>query len=391
MTPVDAFDTMLMMGLKEDTEQAKQLILSRLTFDVDAEVQAFEVVIRLLGGLLSAYEIDGDQRFLALAKDLGDRLMPIFDSPTGLPFRYVHLQTGAVRDSVNNPAEIGTLLLEFGVLSRHTHNPVYAQEARRAIDVLYSRRSSIELVGTWIDVISGDWTNTSSHVGGAIDSYYEYLLKGSILFNDTTLRRMYDVHMAAVNRFVADTIRGELWYGRVDIHTGTRLSRRYGALEAFMPGMLLLGGDTARAKALQSSGARMWNLHGIEPEALDYGTMSVVHSGYPLRPEIIESAYYLWRATGDPVYRQMGETFYRDLVRHCRTDAGFAHLKNVMTKEKEDAMESFFLAETLKYLYLLFAEPSAFDLEAHVFNTEAHPYRRHEMLNTKYETSPKHE
>lgn len=391
MTPVDAFDTMLMMGLNDEAAEAKQLILSRLSFDVDVEVQAFEVVIRLLGGLLSAYELDGDRRFLAMASDLGDRLLPIFESPTGLPFRYVHLRTGAVRDSVNNPAEIGTLLLEFGMLSHHTQNPVYHRKARRAIDVLYSRRSSIDLVGTWIDVVSGDWKNTTSHVGGAIDSYYEYLLKGSILFNDTTLRRMYDIHMAAVNRFVADTVNGALWYGRVDMQSGNRLSRRYGALEAFMPGMLLLGGDLQRAKALQASGYMMWNLHGIEPEGLEYGTMSVIHPGYPLRPEIIESAYYLWSATRDPVYREMGETFYRDLVRFCRTDAGFAHLKNVVTKEKEDAMESFFFAETLKYLYLLFAEEDAFDLAGHVLNTEAHPYKKHEMLDTRYETKPKHE
>jgi mannosidase alpha-like ER degradation enhancer 2 len=182
--------------------------------------------------------------------------------------------------------------------------------------------------------------------------------------------------MTAVNRYVADTVNGSLWYGRVNMQTGVRMSRRYGALEAFMPGMLLLGGDLKRAKALQSSGYRMWNLHGIEPEGLDYGAMTVVHPGYPLRPEIIESAYYLWRTTGDPVYREMGETFYRDLVSYCRTDAGFAHLKNVVTKEKKDAMESFFFAETLKYLYLLFAEKSAFDLDAHVLNTEAHPYRK---------------
>lgn len=391
MTPVDAFDTMLLMGLKEEAAEAKQLVLRRLSFDVDVEVQAFEVVIRLLGGLLSAYEMDGDPRFLALAKDLGDRLMPIFNSPTGLPFRYVHLQTGAVRDSSNNPAEIGTLLLEFGMLSRHTQNPIYRQKARRAIDVLFSRRSSIDLVGTWIDVVSGEWKNTSSHVGGAIDSYYEYLLKGAILFGDTSLRRMYDVHVAAVNRYVADTVSGSLWYGRVNMHTGVRISRRYGALEAFMPGMLLLGGDVQRSKALQASGDRMWRLHGIEPEEMDYGTMTVTQPSYPLRPEIIESAFYLWRATGEPVYREMGERFYRDLVRFCRTDAGFAHLRNVVTKEKEDAMESFFFAETLKYLYLLFAEKNAFDLEGHVLNTEAHPYRKHETRNPKYETRPKHE
>jgi mannosidase alpha-like ER degradation enhancer 2 len=377
MTPVDAFDTMVLMGLKDEAAEAKLLILSNLSFDQNIEVQAFEIVIRLLGGLLSAYELDGDPRFLVLAKDLGDRLLPIFDTPNGMPYRYVHLKTGAVRDSVNNPAEIGTLLLEFGTLSKHTRNPVYLQKAKRGVVELYRRRSAIGLVGTWIDVPSGTWKNTSSHVGGAIDSYYEYLLKAWLLFGDEDFKRMYDEHMKAVHRYVADTTHGGLWYGRVDMFTGVRMATRYGALEAFFPAVLALEGDMTRARALQESGFRMWNLHGIEPEEIDYASMTVTGAGYPLRPEIIESAYYLFLLTGEKQYREMGETFYRGLVRYCRTDAGFAHLKNVVTKEKGDAMESFFFAETLKYLYLLFAEKSAFDLNAHVLNTEAHPYRKY--------------
>lgn len=375
MTPVDAFDTMVLMGLKNEAAEAKQLILANLTFDRNIEVQAFEVVIRLLGGLLSAYELDGDPRFLMLAKDLADRLLPIFNSPHGLPFRYVHLQTGAVRDSLNNPAEIGTMLLEFGTLSKHTRNPVYLQRAKRAVVELFRRRSSIGLVGTWIDVISGTWKNTTSHVGGAIDSYYEYLLKGWMLFGDEDLKKMYDEHMTAVHRYVADTTHGGLWYGRVNMYSGVQMGTRYGALEAFFPAVLALEGDLTRARALQESGFRMWNLHGLEPEALDYASMTVASPGYPLRPEVIESAYYLWFLTGDEQYRAMGETFYRDLMRFCRTENGFAHLANVVTKQKEDAMESFFFAETLKYLYLLFSEKSAFDLNAHVLNTEAHPYK----------------
>ncbi len=384
MTPVDAYDTMLLMGLKEEAAETKQLIFSKLSFDQNIEVQAFEVVIRLLGGLLSAYEMDGDPKFLALAKDLGDRLMPIFESPSGIPFRYVHLQTGAVRDSVNNPAEIGTLLLEFGTLSKHTGDPVYFQKAKRAVVELYSHRSQIGLVGTWMDIITGTWKNKSSHVSGAIDSYYEYLVKSWLLFGDEDFQRMYDEHLTAVHRYVADTSFGGLWYGSVDMHTGTRLKTHYGALDAFFPAVLALGGDLDRARKLQESGFRMWNLHGIEPEELDYATMTVTSSGYPLRPEIIESAYYLYFLTGEKRYREMGETFYRGLVRHCRTDAGFAALKNVVTKEKADAMESFFFAETLKYLYLLFAERDAFDLNAHVLNTEAHPYRRYFVRSTKF-------
>ncbi len=70
-----------------------------------------------------------------------------------------------------------------------------------------------------------------------------------------------------------------------------------------------------------------------------------------------------------------GALFFEDLVRYCRTDAGYTTLKSVVTKEKGDLMPSYFLAETLKYLYLLFA-PEALDFDDVVFNTEAHPLRR---------------
>jgi len=71
MTPVDAFDTFILMGMKDEAEEAKGLILSKLSFDRDEEVQLFEVSIRLLGGLLSSYELNGDSGFLRLAGDLG--------------------------------------------------------------------------------------------------------------------------------------------------------------------------------------------------------------------------------------------------------------------------------------------------------------------------------
>ncbi len=94
MTPVDAYDAMLLMGLSSDARDAKQLILDSLSFDKNIEVQSFEITIRLLGGLLSAYELDKDKRFLILAEDLGTRLLPVFNTPTGMPYRYVNLQTG---------------------------------------------------------------------------------------------------------------------------------------------------------------------------------------------------------------------------------------------------------------------------------------------------------
>ena len=120
----------------------------------------------------------------------------------------------------------------------------------------------------------------------------------------------------------------------------------------------------------------MWQLRGIEPELIDYHTLVIRDAGYPLRPEIIESAWYLRRATGDPQYLAMGKAFFDALVAHARAGDGFTVLTSVETMAKGDLMPSYFLAETLKYLYLIFAPDGAVDLDHAVFTTEAHLLRR---------------
>jgi mannosidase alpha-like ER degradation enhancer 2 len=375
MTPVDALDTMLVMGLTEEADKTKAFLLENLSFNRDIQVKNFEITIRLLGGLLSSYQMTGDRRLLALAEDLGNRLLPVFDSPTGMPYMYVNLKTGKTSGAKSNPAEIGTLILEFGTLARLTKRNVFYDKPKKALVELYERRAKTGLVGEEIDVTTGEWKSPVSHVGGGIDSYYEYLLKCENLFGDKECGEMWRQSVTAVNRYLADDLPGGLWYGESDMTTGKRTSTTYGALHAFFPAVLALGGDMARARRLQDSGFRMWALHGIEPEVLDYSTMKVVSAGYQLRPEIAESAYYLHHFTKDPKYLEMGRVFLEDLVKHCRTDSGYTTLKSVVTREKGDLMPSYFLAETLKYLYLLFA-PGALDFDKVVFNTEAHPLRR---------------
>jgi mannosidase alpha-like ER degradation enhancer 2 len=230
-------------------------------------------------------------------------------------------------------------------------------------------------VGEAIDVETGKWASTDAHIGGGIDSYYEYLYKCYRLFGDKDCKAMWDHSIDGINKVLADKRGGDLWYGHADMNTGRRLTTQYGALDAFMPALLALGGDLPRAKALQESGLRMWRLNHMEPEALDYAQMKVLSGGYALRPEIIESAYYLNHYTGDPRYRAMGREFFEDFVRYCRTDAGYAALKDVRTKAQADSMESFVFAETFKYYYLLFAPKDALDFDAVTFNTEAHPLR----------------
>lgn len=376
MTPVDSLDTLYLMGFKDEADKTRKYITENLSFDKDIYVQNFEITIRLLGGLLSSYQMTGDEKLLRLAEDLGTRLLPVFDSPTGLPYKYVNLKTGKTRGETSNPAETGTLLIEFGTLAKLTRKPVFYEKAKKALVETYNRRSKIGLVGTRINVETGEWTNTGSHVSAEIDSYYEYLLKCAILFDDADCRRMWQESIAAVNKYNADEVRGELWYGHADMNTGKRTRTTFGALDAFFPAVLALSGDLERAKRLQDSAFLMWTKHGIEPEVFDYQKMEVIHPGYPLRPEIVESTYYLYQYTKDEKYLRMGKTLFDDFVKYCKTDTAYASLKSVVTKEKSDSMQSFLFAETFKYYYLLFAPAETLNFKRVVFNTEAHPIRK---------------
>lgn len=389
MTPVDSLDSLYLLGFKDEADKTLEYIATHLSFDKDIEVQNFEITIRILGGLLSSYQMTNDKRLLTLADDLGNRLLPVFNSSTGLPYRFVNLKTGKTRDPISNPAETGTLLIEFGTLSKLTGKPVYYEKAKRALVETYKRRSDIGLVGTEINVETGKWTDTDSHLSAEIDSYYEYLIKSAQLFDDKDCLAMWEDSVAKLHSYLADegdTLNkpnrtgkmdtGDLWYGHADMNTGKRTATTSGALDAFFPAVLILDGDVNRARAYQDSLFKMWQVNGIEPEVYDYRTGKTEHAGYPLRPEIVESTYYLYQQTKDPKYVAMGKTMFEDLVRYCRTDVAYAGLKSVVTKEKTDYMHSFWLAETLKYFYLLFADEKKIDIRTSVFNTEAHPIRR---------------
>lgn len=376
MTPVDALDTMIVMGMTDEANVTREYIDKNLSFDHDMYVKNFEITIRLVGGLLSSYQLSGDKRLLALADDLATRLLPAYNSPTGMPYVYVNLKTGAVRGEATNPAEVGTLLIEFGTLSRLTGKPIYYEKAKRALLEIYKRGSPIGLVGSSINVKTGEWLDPLSHISGGIDSYYEYLLKAGLLFDDKDCEQMWKSSIAAVNKYLADQSPTGFWYGQANMNMGARVGTMFGSLDAFFPGTLALSGDLDRAAKLEASAYKMWTTFGVEPEEMNYMTMKVAYDGYELRPEIIESAYYLYHFTKDPRYRAMGHTFYDSLTKYCRTDVAYAALSDVEKKTKKDEMESFFFAETLKYLYLLYAPPDTIDLKKVVFNTEAHPIRR---------------
>jgi mannosidase alpha-like ER degradation enhancer 2 len=372
LSALDALDTMMLMGLTDEADSTREYVATHLSWDRDTYVKVFEFTIRGLGGLLSSYQLTGDRRLLDLAEDLGRRMLPAFRSPTGMPYVNVNLRTGAVRGTVSNPGEVGTLLLEFGTLSKLTGKPEYYHYAKYAFLQAYRMRSPLGLVGQSFDVETGEWKNPDSHLSACIDSYYEYMVKCAILFGDEDCKLMWDTSYTAINRYLGETVHGRFWYGHADMNTGKRTKSWFGALDAFFPGTLVLAGDIPTAERLMASCLHMWNRHGIEPEQFDYVLDSAAAPKYFLNPEIMESAFYLYHATGKEVYLEMGKTFLDSLKQYCRVDAGYAQLRSVVTKEKYDRMESYFLAETLKYLYLLFAPPSTLRPQV-VFNTEAHP------------------
>lgn len=376
MTPLDALDTMILMGLTEEADSTREFLARNLSFDKDIYVKNFEITIRCLGGLLSSFQLSGDKRLLDLAIDLGNRLLPAFLSPSGLPYVDVNLKTGKVRGTNTNPGEAGTLLVEFGTLSMLSLDTKYYNTAKHALLQIFQRRSAIGLVGEGFDAETGEWTRTDSHLSACIDSYYEYMVKGKRLFYDTDCAIMWDSSIAAINRYLLDSTATGIWYGHADMNTGKRTRTWFGALDAFFPAVLVLAGDVRRAAQLQESCVKMWNAHGIEPEQFDYTAMTSAAPRFFLNPEIFESTYYLYAETGDPYYRQMGQALFDSLKKYCRLPEGYSELKNVVTKERSDRMESYFFAETLKYLYLLFAPAETLDFNRVTFNTEAHPIRR---------------
>ena len=414
-------------------------------FDLDSKVQVFETVIRGVGGLLSAHlfaqgdlPILGyqpvvktkrgktgiiwrsgfvyDGQLLRLAKDLAERLLPAFETATGLPYPRVNLRTGVpfyANSPYNNDAECGqcppsqqpggveitetcsagagSLVLEFTTLSRLTGDSRFEEAAKQAFWAVWTRRSAIGLIGSGIDAETGQWVSPVTGIGAGVDSFFEYALKSYILLSglpydetrsgsqspEAFLEAWQEGH-AAIKRHV---YRGEMnqhpHYVQVDIYTGALRAFWLDSLSAYYQGVLTLAGELEEAQSTHLLFTAIWTRYSALPERWSTITGNV-ESGlrwWGGRPEFIESTWYLYQATKDPWYLHVGEMALRDIKRRCWTACGWAGLQDVRTGEKMDRMESFFLGETAKYLFLLFdTEHPLNKLEANwVFTTEGHP------------------
>ncbi|KAK3819877.1 MAG: alpha mannosidase-like protein [Benniella sp.] len=389
LTLIDALDTLAVMREPELFRQAIEMVKRYVhDFNINSRVQVFEVNIRVLGALLSGHLYASDPalksvvkgykgELLTMAEDLGKRLMKAFENtPTGIPWPRVNLRKGVLHDESSETcvAGAGSLLLEFGVLSRLTGDRSYEKAARRTISELWNRKSKIGLMGNTINITSGQWMSAMTGIGAGTDSFYEYLLKSYILLGDEEYLDMYETSQEAIRRNLLHDSR--YFYKHVNLHDGTLLAHWVDSLSAFMPGVQVLGGDLESAIKNHLYYYNIWRKYQAIPERFDFVQQAVAIANYPLRPEFIESNYFLYRATKDPFYLQVGEMVLRDLQTYTKTKCGWASLQSVIDKKHEDRMESFALSETIKYLYLLFDEENLLHHELKdsnfVFTTEGH-------------------
>jgi len=240
------------------------------------------------------------------------------------------------------------------------------------MDYLWRQRHrQSDLVGNVINIHTGDWIRRESGVGAGIDSYYEYCLKAYILLGDESYLERFNRHYAGVMKYVSQ---GQGVLVDVLMHRPHSQAKNFmDSLLAFWPGLQVLKGDIKPAIETHEMLYQVMQRHRFLPEA--FTTDFNVHwAHHPLRPEFLESTYFLYKATGDHHYLEVGKQVLRSLQDYARVECGFAAVKDVRTGSHEDRMDSFVLAETLKYLYLLFAskEDIDLDLDEFVFTTEAH-------------------
>ncbi|KAJ8086520.1 hypothetical protein PM082_005343 [Marasmius tenuissimus] len=385
LTLIDVLDTFVVLNDPRGFENAVKNVIEWVSFDVNTRPQVFETTIRVLGGLLSGH-IYANQtgafhlpwyhgELLDMAYDLGKRLLPAFSTPTGIPISRVNLRKGVMRgESVETcTAGGGTLILEFATLSRLTGDERFEKAAHKAFFALWNRKSDIGLVGNTINTWTGEWTSPEvTGIGAGIDSFYEYALKWYVLSGDVEFLDVWDDSYASIMRY-SRALDG-FWYRQVNIRSGDVAYHTIDSLGAFWPGLQVLAGDIQNAVKLHMLYWNLWRKHSGLPEVYDTNFKQATSHGYPLRPEFIESTWYLYRATRDPFYLDVGERVLYDITTRAKVDCGLTGIQDLRTNKRDDRMESFALSETLKYLFLLFDEdnPLHRDDSHYVFTTEGH-------------------
>lgn len=394
-TLIDSLTTVAVLGDRDRFKSLVDLVDSTYPngFDMDSTVQVFETTIRIIGGLLSShlYATDPSKKvylgkkdyngcLLKLAKDMGDRLLPSYLTKTGLPVPRINLKYkfhGITPDLVNenNAAALSCPMFEFTLLSYLTHDAKYEEITKYAFKKTWDLRSEIGLVPMSFNPQYSYSFGGVTGIGASIDSFYEYALKGSILFDDNYLLDVWHSSYDAIR-----THAKEDWYfNTIGTRDGHKATNWVDSLSAFFPGLQVLAGNIEDSVYQHMLFLKLWDTFGGIPERwmMDgiYSFRPLELPWYPLRPEFVESTYFLYRATKDPFYLNVGYRILQDFKFRFKKECGFGGMQDLISGEPQDRMETFVLSETLKYLYLLFDEENEIHADRGniIFSTEAHP------------------
>lgn len=453
---VDSASTLALMGLWDELEHSIEHILAIDFAEAQDLVDPFETTIRYLGGLLSIVEmydvgmipehiLHAEARDLILehAVTLAEKLAPAYDTPTGMPWPRVDFDTGQGEPSpafvfhddpgkreydhpVIGPARAGSSILENRVLTRLTGDAVYTRNSTLAwAPLVWSKWKTpwAGMVDAPVDIMTGEPVGRSRHWDAGHDSYYEYLLKMTLLAPPTDphldeykkrfLSAAYSLRKHLVSRSAPapDHYMQHLFIGRQD---DTQYENLQSHLACFAPGTILLASryydqPSLRTFALallegcrhtytstpSKIGPETWSwipkFSYDDPlylptnprqkkEAMDSGFWST-QPQYKGRPEYVESLFYAWRITGEQRYRDWAWEAFAAIEEHCKAPYGYAQLADVYNVHGApeskwiDMQESFWAAETLKYLWLTFADVEVASLDSWVFTTEGHIFR----------------
>jgi len=401
LTLIDSLDTMIVMNLKEEFKEAQGWVRDNLNFDINKDVNLFETTIRVLGGLLSTFHLSGEKLYLDKAVDLADRLLTAFDTPSGIPFSDVNLKTRKGHAPKWSPdsstSEVTTIQLEFRDLSRVTGNSKYEEAVSRVSEKVHLQPKTSGLVPIYINANTGKFRQYSTITLGARgDSYYEYLLKQWLQTGRTIeyLRQDYNESIQGVwDRLVARTVPNNLLFIGEILGGGKDFKPKMDELVCFLPGTLALGVTLGMPRHHQTLAEELAHTcyltfakqpTFLAPEISYFNTDSGStkdfyvkpnDAHYLLRPETVESLFYLYYFSGNTTYQDWGWQIFQGIETYTKVSGGYTTISNVrnpLDTRPRDMMESFFLGETLKYLYLLFADKHEIDLNRWIFNTEAH-------------------
>jgi mannosyl-oligosaccharide alpha-1,2-mannosidase len=436
-TLVDSLDTLWIMDMRDDFDTAVGAAMNISLAPEDATqdtLNLFETTIRYLGGLLSAYDLTEckDNRLLDKAVEFGDMIYASFDTPTHMPTTRWSQRTAAngeeqLPSETGIIAELGSLSMEFTRLSQLTGDMRYFDAIQRIAIAMDEQQNKTKLPGMWpvgVNVRAPDLTTDNTFSLGAMsDSAYEYLPKTYALLGGVGPASIYQkMYEYSANTAIQHLLFRPMVPGNADIlMTGIAHADNPSAptrestgqhLVCFVGGMLALGGRLIGNTTHVDLGRRLtdgciWAYKnsplGIMPEwfkmsscpTLDscewdetqwraqaqdnrpFGFTEISDSRYILRPEAIESVFILYRITGDTKFQEAAWDMFQAIENNTRTEFANAALHDVTRPNpaKDDSMESFWMAETLKYFYLIFSKPDLISLDDFIFNTEAHPFR----------------